>query len=62
MLKDNPELATMPIILLTSKGQAIDIKAGLAAGADEYIVKPFSVIHLIEVALRQLSITQAVAA
>ena len=62
MLKDNPELATMPIILLTSKGQAIDIKAGLAAGADEYIVKPFSVIHLIEVALHQLSITHPIAA
>jgi two-component system phosphate regulon response regulator PhoB len=62
ILKDNPELADMPIILLTSKGQAIDIKAGLVAGADEYIVKPFSVIHLIEVALRQLSIPQAVAA
>lgn len=30
------------IILLSANGQQSDIAAGLAAGADDYIVKPFS--------------------
>lgn len=34
--------ATMPIIFLTSKDQEQDEAFGLAAGADDYIAKPFS--------------------
>ncbi|MCH1882212.1 response regulator [Agrococcus sp. ARC_14] len=33
---------TTPIILLTARGQERDIEAGIAAGADDYITKPFS--------------------
>lgn len=33
--------AQIHVILLTSKGQAIDKERGRAAGADEYITKPF---------------------
>jgi two-component system alkaline phosphatase synthesis response regulator PhoP len=29
------------IILLTARGQAVDIERGTEAGADEYVVKPF---------------------
>jgi len=36
------EAATMPIIFLTSKDQEQDEAFGLAAGADDYIAKPFS--------------------
>lgn len=61
MLKSDPELASMPIILLTSKGQTIDIKAGFAAGANEYIVKPFSVTHLIDSVQRNLSTSHQLA-
>jgi DNA-binding response OmpR family regulator len=42
--------------LLTSKGQAADVKAGLAAGANAYMVKPFSPANLIEVVNRQLAL------
>jgi DNA-binding response OmpR family regulator len=35
-------------ILLSHKGQEADIVAGLASGADDYIVKPFSPRELIE--------------
>jgi DNA-binding response OmpR family regulator len=31
-----------PVILLTARGQEKDIEAGFAAGADQYVTKPFS--------------------
>lgn len=49
LLKALPEYATLPIILLTAKGQLVDRAAGLAAGADEYLIKPFSPLHLSEI-------------
>ena len=41
-LRKDPATAKIPVILLTAMAQETDIEAGLAAGADEYIVKPFS--------------------
>ena len=41
-LRAIPSIARTPVILLTAKAQEIDIRRGLAAGADDYIVKPFS--------------------
>jgi DNA-binding response OmpR family regulator len=37
----------MPILMLTAKSQEIDIVRGLEAGADDYIVKPFSIRELL---------------
>lgn len=31
-----------PVVLLTARGQEKDIEAGFAAGADDYVTKPFS--------------------
>jgi DNA-binding response OmpR family regulator len=39
--------ATTPILMLTAKGQEIDKVVGLEIGADDYIVKPFSVNELL---------------
>jgi DNA-binding response OmpR family regulator len=39
---------TTPVILLTARGQEKDIEAGLAAGADHYVTKPFSPRALLE--------------
>ncbi len=37
------ELTTeVPIILLTGKGQWLDVASGFGAGADDYLVKPFA--------------------
>jgi CheY-like chemotaxis protein len=41
-LKDDPRTAGVKIMLLSACGQQSDIAAGLAAGADHYMVKPFS--------------------
>ena len=41
-LRDNPRTAHIPVILLTAKAEEAEIERGLAAGADDYIVKPFS--------------------
>ena len=32
----------VPVIMLTAKAQESDIEIGFAAGADDYVVKPFS--------------------
>lgn len=36
------------IILLTAKGQASDLEQGDRAGADDYLIKPFSPLQLID--------------
>ena len=36
------ETSGTPIIMLTAKGDATDVVAGLEAGADDYMVKPFN--------------------
>jgi DNA-binding response OmpR family regulator len=41
-LRGTPATARLPIILLTAKAQDADITRGLATGADDYMVKPFS--------------------
>jgi len=46
-IRRNPETASLPIIMLTAKGEEIDKVIGLEIGADDYITKPFSVKELI---------------
>ncbi len=41
-LKGDGELARIPVIMLTAKGEEIDKIVGLELGADDYVVKPFS--------------------
>jgi len=49
-LKDDPAMAGMKIMRLSACGQQGDVAAGLAAGADHYMVKPFSPEALLEAA------------
>ena len=37
----------MPVLMLTAKGQVRDRVTGLDAGADDYLVKPFSTDELL---------------
>jgi two-component system phosphate regulon response regulator PhoB len=41
-MKDNDTLKDIPVIMLTAKSDDYDVVAGLDAGADDYIAKPFS--------------------
>ena len=41
-LKASPATQSIPILMLTAKGEEGDIVAGLNLGADDYITKPFS--------------------
>lgn len=42
IIKNQEHLKHIPIIFLTAKTQQIDIEEGLFAGADDYMLKPFS--------------------
>lgn len=41
-LKADPDTAHIPIIMLSAKGQAAEVEAGIASGAATYLIKPFS--------------------
>jgi CheY-like chemotaxis protein len=46
-IKTDPALSATRVILLTSKAQEGDVEAGLIAGADFYLTKPFSPLDLL---------------
>jgi len=48
LLKKDPDTKGIYIIMLTAKGQQADRKKGLALGADDYFVKPFSPMELMD--------------
>ncbi len=45
-LRARPETRNLPIIMLTARGEESDRIRGLDTGADDYIVKPFSMTEL----------------
>ena len=47
IIRNNPDLKNIPIIMLTAKGLEEDKIAGLSAGADDYVTKPFSIPELL---------------
>lgn len=47
LVKEDPSLVATRVILLTSRAQEKDVEAGLIAGADFYLTKPFSPLDLL---------------
>ncbi|MBF0429919.1 MAG: response regulator transcription factor [Fibrobacteria bacterium] len=43
VLKNNADTKDIPIIMVTAKGEENDIVTGLELGAEDYILKPFSI-------------------
>ncbi|HHV16703.1 MAG TPA: response regulator, partial [Gelria sp.] len=61
-LKQDPNYNTIPIIMLTAKGDEFDTVLGLEMGADDYIKKPFSpreMVARVKARLRALKILEA---
>lgn len=46
-LRNDPETASIPVIMLTSVQQEADVVRGFALGADDYVAKPFNPMELL---------------
>ncbi|MBR5874878.1 MAG: response regulator transcription factor [Oscillospiraceae bacterium] len=46
-MKESAEFCNIPVIMATAKGQEYDRIHGLDLGADDYMVKPFSIMELV---------------
>lgn len=46
-LRGHPRLGNIPVIMMTGKSAAEDVQAGLEAGADGYVSKPFKMSGLV---------------
>jgi two-component system phosphate regulon response regulator PhoB/two-component system alkaline phosphatase synthesis response regulator PhoP len=63
MMKSNQSYESIPIIMLTAKGQEADKVTGLELGADDYLTKPFSpreLIARVKAVLRRTSASKLV--
>lgn len=47
-LRKHPRFEKLPVIMMTAKSSAKDVSAGLAAGADGYVSKPFQMSGLVK--------------
>ena len=47
-LRKHPRFEKLPVIMMTAKSSANDVSAGLAAGADGYVTKPFQMSGLVK--------------
>ena len=41
-MKHNPELKSIPVVIISAKNEELDVVLGLELGADDYVAKPFS--------------------
>ncbi|MBL6610386.1 MAG: phosphate regulon transcriptional regulator PhoB [Rhodobacteraceae bacterium] len=60
-LKLNRETREIPIIMLSARSEEVDKVRGLETGADDYMIKPYSVIELMARVRGQLRRTRAAA-
>ena len=47
MLREDPAIKHVPVMMLTAKGTEYDTVCGLDAGADDYLAKPFGMMELV---------------
>ena len=46
LIKADPATQHIPVVFLSAKGQEAEVQSGLAAGGDEYLLKPFELDQL----------------
>lgn len=47
LLSKNPETTIIPFIFLTAKSERLDYRKGMEMGADDYLIKPFTKIEIL---------------
>ena len=55
-IREDPELATLPVILITARNDRSSMRTGMVSGADDYLTKPFTsgeLIQAVEARLRR---------
>lgn len=55
-LKSDARLRRVPVVILSARGGSADRDAGLKAGAEAYLVKPFSPVQLLETITQQWAV------
>ncbi len=61
-VKNTASTSSVPVVIVTAKGEEADVVTGLELGADDYIVKPFSprvLVARVRAVLRRLEIAPA---
>ena len=61
-LKTRPDTRAVPIIMLSARSEEVDRVRGLETGADDYVIKPYSVVELMARVRAQLRRTRPAAA
>lgn len=51
-IKEDQQTQKIPVVMLSARGQATDLAEGNKAGADAYLVKPFSPLQLLQTVQR----------
>jgi CheY-like chemotaxis protein len=59
LMRDDPALADIPVVIVSAKSMPTDIKDGLDAGASTYLTKPVGFLELKEAVERALSTPSA---
>jgi DNA-binding NtrC family response regulator len=47
-LREDPATASVPLIYLTAKGERAEMRFGMNLGADDYVIKPFTISEVLE--------------
>ncbi len=54
LIKSQPDLRSVPLVMVSARKSEEDIHNGLKAGADDYVTKPFDVDHILRVINKML--------
>ena len=62
LIRDNESLKNVPIIMVTTRGEAANVETGWANGCTDYVTKPINAVELVAKVRSLLAITETVEA